>query len=612
MKSRLVLFLKYYIFWICYFVFLKILFLIYYTGKASKLSISEICGVFLHGFRLDLSTATYIVSAFTLVLILFSFFSNKVLHIAYKIMTLFTLTLTTFIVIADLELYGFWGFRLDTTPLLYINTPGEMVASIEWYVILKQLFIGASLVFLFYWIYRKTIEKAIEKVDKVKWWNIPILLFLMATLIIPIRGGLGLAPLNTGSAYFCQNQFANHAANNAVWNLGFSFTYYTESTKNPFAWTDIKSAVSTRDSLYAEKGETKNILKTSKPNIIIIVLESFNNKMIEPLGGMAGVTPNMNKLFKEAVYFNNIYCNGDRSDKGLVAIHSGFPAQPIASIIKFPRKTESLPFITKDLKKKNYHCSYYYGGDIDFAAMRSYMQNAGYDELISDENFPKSTYGAKWGVHDEFIFKRLYDDISKAKSPFFKAIFSLSSHEPFDVPFHSKFKGTTEEQKFLNAAYYTDSCVGDFIQKLKKLPSWDSTLVVITADHGSAHPYNPEYYSCIRFKIPLLMLGGAVAIKDSAVNRIGSQSDISITLLNQLKIMPEKQFPYSKDLLDDSSNSFAHYTFNSGFGYVTEKFKIVYDNHSNKLIYKEGEVTEKDIETGRSYQEVVYDDFLKR
>ena len=612
MKNRLVFFLKYYIFWILYFILLKVLFLLFHFSKTNTLNFHEITGVFIHGFKLDLSSSSYIAASSLVLIVLLSFFKTAIFKKVMRYISIFAIVLCSFIAIADLELYKYWGYRLDTTPLIYIDTPGEMLASIEWFAIVKLIAILSLLIWFSIKLYEKFVETEIVTFKKMKLWQLPVFLFIACCMIIPIRGGINLAPLNTGTAYFSDKIFANHAANNVVWNLAFSITYYGESSKNPFIWTDQKNAVAIRDGVVGIHGITKNVIKTNRPNIILIILESFNNKMIEALGGMLDVTPNINAYCKEGICFTNFYSSGDRSDKGLVAIHSAFPAQPIASIIKFPTKTEMLPFFTKDLKKAGYYCSYYYGGDINFASMSSYIKNAGYNEIVSDIDFPKSTYGAKWGVHDEFVFDRFYHDLLKSRSPYFKALFTLSSHEPFDVPYKSNFSGSSEEQKYLNASRYTDSCLGFFVEKLKKTTLWDSTLLIITADHGSNHPNNSDYYECIRYKIPMIWLGGILKENGIIVNRIGAQTDIAPTLLNQLSIKAQKEFPYGKDLLDNSNSSFAYYSFNNGFGFVNDTAKVVYNNASGTTMFREGKVNDDFLNIGKSIQQVVYSDFLIR
>jgi phosphoglycerol transferase MdoB-like AlkP superfamily enzyme len=544
-------------------------------------------------------------------MVLLGFFKNNVFKPVVKTVTLVCLFISALVLVIDLELYKYWGFRLDFTPLLYLNTPGEMVASVSYFVVARQLILGAIIVVSAYYIYKRTIEKEIDKIQKETVIQAIVFLVLTGAMIIPIRGGFGLAPLNTGSAYFSQNQYANHAANNVVWNLAFSFTYYKESKKNPFQWTDEANAREEITKLYSGKGSGKKMLKIERPNIVLIIVESFTKNVIGHIVENKNITPNISKYCKEGIYFNNFYANGNRTDKGMVAIFSGFPSQPIASIIKFPYKTEQLPFLTKDLKQKGYTCSFYYGGDVDFAAMRSYIQNASFDELITDKEFPKSTYSAKWGVHDEFAVERFLNDIQNSKSRFFKAWLTISNHEPFDVPMKPVFKGTTDEYKFFNTCYYTDSVLGIFVEKMKKSKFWDSTLIIITADHGARNPGNMDYYDDRCFAIPMLWLGGAINKGGEQVNIIGSQSDIALTLLNQMNLKNEKDYFYSKDLLSDSCKSFAYYAFNSGFGLLTDSCRIIYDNNSTKLLKNEGRCSEALINIGKCYQQVVYSDFLQ-
>ena len=179
------------------------------------------------------------------------------------------------------------------------------------------------------------------------------------------------------------------------------------------------------------------------------------------LGGEPGLEPHLNKIANEVVLYTNFYANSFRTDRGLVSIFSGYPAQPTTSIMKYPRKTQSLPSIPKSLKAEGYHLYYYYGGDADFTNMRSYLMSMGIDNIVCDKDFPASQRLSKWGAHDEFVFDKLWDNLSdgQIEAPFFVAMQTSSSHEPFEVPYN-KF-----EEKRLNAFAYTDECIGQFIEE---------------------------------------------------------------------------------------------------------------------------------------------------
>jgi phosphoglycerol transferase MdoB-like AlkP superfamily enzyme len=519
--------------------------------------------------------------------------------------------LFSFLAVVDAELYKHWGYRLDTTPLLYFNTPKEMIASVSWILVLWELILWGLITYFAFRLYQIFVDPYVKKISKGNWRHFLAFLFFYPFLFIPIRSSFDLAPLNIGSAYFSENQYANHAALNLEWNIAYAFTWY-DAMKNPYLRFDEKKAEFQVDKLVNRNGKTKMVLKTTRPNIVLIILESFCDKIIEPLGGLPGITPNLNKLCREGICFTRFYASGDRSDKGMVAILSGFPAQPKTSIIKFPKKTELLPFLSKDLKRLGYHFTFYYGGDIDFASMRSYFTNGGADELVIKSDFPSSTYGAKWGVHDQYVFKRLFDDLSQSRQPFIKMLFTISSHEPFDVPIKTVIKGNDEPHMYLNSAYYTDSCLGDFINKARNTEWWKNTLIIITADHGTPLPDNSLNYVPQKFRIPMLWLGGALAVRDSFVNKTGSQTDIAYTLLCQMNVKPLFPFRYSKNILDNSNNAFAYYAFNNGFGFVTDTSSYVFDNDSKKVILPNENYNGGIVKTGKEFLQVVYSDFLKR
>jgi phosphoglycerol transferase MdoB-like AlkP superfamily enzyme len=293
-----------------------------------------------------------------------------------------------------------------------------------------------------------------------------------------------------------------------------------------------------------------------------------------------------------------------------VSIISGFPSQPTNSIIKFPQKTQRLPFLSKELEKAGYYAAFYYGGEINFANLNSYFVNGNFSTVVSKRDFDPSEYNSKWGVHDHVVFKRFFDDICKSREPFFKLMFTLSSHEPFDVPMKTAIPGSDEESMFLNSAFYTDKCIGEFIENAKKESWWKNSLVILVSDHGSRLPGNSAPSAINKFRIPMLWLGGALAVKDTVIGCCGSQTDIPHTILNQLEFQ-HTPFKFSRDLLAGSPNCYALYCFNNGFGFMTPETKIIFDNAARKYIMKSGKNPDNALMEGKAYLQVVEDEFNK-
>jgi len=311
---------------------------------------------------------------------------------------------------------------MDYTVLLYLKTPQEAVASVSAGNIIAVCLTVIFITIVFGLFYNKLIDRLFSDSEIVRYKLQATAFFLkqLVSLIIPIRGGFGMAPINAGSVYFNENMFVNHAAVNVVWNAGS--TYFSRKPPgNPYSYGDLNNSITLRDSLTVRDGIPEKVLNTTRPNILFIILESFGNAMVGPLGGDSLTTPCMNRLIREGLVFSNFYASGNRTDKTLPAILNGYPAQPAASIIKEPRKTQSLISLVKIMNGLDYKSSFWYGGDINFANFNSFVIASGFHQIITMENFNSSDYNSKWGVHDHEVFEALKDSMGRVKEPFFRS-----------------------------------------------------------------------------------------------------------------------------------------------------------------------------------------------
>jgi phosphoglycerol transferase MdoB-like AlkP superfamily enzyme len=608
MQQRISLFIRIYLYWIAFFVVSRFAFLLYHFGKTSALSFKEIGTIIVLGLRMDAAMAGYWTILSGLLLTFSIFFLGKYLRITQGIITFFLLLLSVLIVIGDLELYKHWGFRMDTTPLMYAGEEGAASVPIFVWLKLTSIFIALFPFFLFFFLRR--ISPLFDKLPKIpSRWSL-VMLLLTAALLIPIRSSFSVAPLNTGVVYFHKtNSFANHAGINVVWGF-FKSLVSVNKFKYPENFFETEDANTVLSQMTTTTLTDVSLINTPRPNVILIILESFTSRIIEPLGGESGVTPNINQLAKEGILFDRFYASGDRTDKGIISLLSGYPAQPQTSIIKFPNKTQSLPSFPRAMEDLEYKTSFVYGGDIGFANMESYLTMMGFGHITEDDDFDSDINNSKWGVHDHFVFNRLLEESDSASTPFFKVMLSLSSHEPFDVPVEKPFrKGDDEASLFLNACHYTDSSLGVFIQQAKTKAWWKNTLVVITADHGHRFPDQNELKQKERFQIPLLFLGGALTKKDSVIHTVGSQTDLGTTLLGQLH-SDSTSFRFGKNLLAKEVTPFAVYIFNNGFGYIDAQNEFIYDFDFKNYIKQSGPDQEK--KWGEAYIQSLFSDYNKR
>lgn len=604
MRTRLLFFIKYATFWLVFFVFARLYFAIYNWDKTLQLTFSELFLTFIHGFKLDLSMMGYVLVLPLLVQSVLSMFAGNIFNKVMKIFTLVFLVLFAIIVIVDAELYRNWGFRIDSTIMLYVKTPKESLASITFGLFVTLTIAVAIITVTFFSLYKKIIEKYIPNQQPVNWFAIPLFIILSGSMIIPIRGGFGIAPINPGTVFFSKISMANHTALNCIWNFGNSLS--TMNRKQTIKFMDDEVAKSNFQNIF--KTDSVNIrakiIDVEKPNVLLIILESFNAGVLKSLGGI-DAAPNLDKIASEGILFSNFYANGDRSDKGIVSILSGYPAQPTTSIIKFTSKAEKLPHLSKKLASLGYSTGFYYGGEINFANMNSYFMSGEYEHLVTLDQFESSDLNSKWGAHDHVVFNRLFNDLQGMEQPFFRTHFTLSSHEPFDVPHQSHFNGTNEETKYLNSINYTDSCLGDFILKAKKTSWWNNTLIILVADHGSRWPGNVTYTSKAKFHIPMIWTGGAIE-KDTLISSTCSQIDIPYMIGNQLG-EDFSEFVFSKDVLKDEP-PFAFYAFNNGFSFINDSAGFIYDNTANVML-NEVKTSENFIVNGKAFMQYLLNDF---
>lgn len=326
------------------------------------------------------------------------------------------------------------------------------------------------------------------------------------------------------------------------------------------------------------------VLNRQRPNIVIVMLESWSADVIAALGGEKDVTPEFLKLCKEGLLFRNFYAAGFRTEQCLAAIIGGFPSQPLTTIIRKYGKFEYLPSLVAVLGQNGYHSSYYYGGDLTFANTNTYLQIAGFNRIIGENDFEfnKRTY---WGAYDEELFTFTVNDQKNNPEPFFSLLMTSTSHEPFDLPMDERFQEKDMPQMYRNTVHYTDRCLGDYMKSAKQQPWFERTLFVILADHAHFLPLYRKHNEPQRHRIPFLLLGGALKkeFRGKTIEKVAGQIDVPAILLSQLELAHD-DFPWSKNTLNPYSPGFAFYAFDEGFGWVNDRQSLVYDHQLKQVV----------------------------
>ncbi|HEX7024664.1 MAG TPA: LTA synthase family protein, partial [Gemmatimonadales bacterium] len=450
------------------------------------------------------------------------------------------------------------------------------------------------------------------------------LAFCAALLVVPARGGVQQIPVNQSSAYFSPIPFANQAALNAGWNFIDSWKRGLDRTDNPYAVMPMDSA---RALISCCRPETPPAARTDspplrvapadapRPNLLLIIWEGLTARAVERLGGVSGATPEFERLADGGLLFRRFYASGDRTEKGLAAILSGSPTIPNGSILTVPSKSRTLEMLSRDLSSAGYATSFYYGGELGFANIKSYVLEGHFDRVLGKEDFPRSAWTSKWGIHDEPVGDRVLGDLGASRRPFFAVWLTLSSHEPFDVPGPVRIPGSDGESRFLNSLAYTDHVVGEFLRRASREAWWANTLVVIVADHSKKLERTDAaaaYKSAgTWYHIPMLWTGGALA-RTGVVDRLASQTDLAPTLLGALGLPGGERYRFGNDLFSGSSRGWSYYGFDDGFGLVTERGSLVWEHAPNRITSSTGGTTGADLRLGKAMLQVTYQDYLDR
>lgn len=580
MKSRIAFLARFFGLFVLFFVAAKVVFVLYNQCSAEGTSpFLHLPAIVWHGLSMDIATSCYLLVLpylLTVASLTFPRLPLKRLVMPYAGVVSF---LVAAIAVVDISLYPFWQFKLDATIFAYTDSPAEALASVSTGFVALRVFVTCLLsALLIYLISGFTPAQGFAPLStvRIKVTSTLTALLLGGLIFLGIRGGVNESTMNVGRAYFSPQPFLNHAAVNPAFSL-LSSSLKSEDFGAKYNYFDETQRADLYRQLYP--GDTSEVsdtlLTTCRPNILLIILEGYGSAILDALGKEA----HLNRIAADGIYFNQLYATSFRTDRGLVSILNGHISYPVHTLMKLPGKLQHLPSIAASLNAAGYHSDFIYGGDADFTNMRGYLISMGYKTVTGMEDFPSDQRkSSAWGAADEYTFARTLQHIQNQPddSPWHTCLLTLSSHEPYDVPYHRL------DDEVLNAFAYTDECLGRFIKEFQKTPQWANTLVAILPDHGFRYGNlrisDPDF-----FHIPMVWTGGAIR-SPRVVDTLMSQSDVAATLLAQLDL-PVSSFAYSRNIFSQQHTyPFVYATYSDAFLFADSTGVTVYDNAARQVI----------------------------
>jgi len=378
---------------------------------------------------------------------------------------------------------------------------------------------------------------------------VSLLFCILATPIIAIialgmiRSTLGHKPVNPSVAAFSQDSMVNQLALNSPYSLVYAI--YEQRRDEVlqgihYGAIDDDEAL---DIILTEAGISPGErLDASAPtlhhqkathareqplNLVIILEESLGADFVGSLGGK-DLTPELDKLADQGIWFERLYATGTRSARGIEAVITGFTPTAQPSVIKRAETQNNFFTVASLLERHGYQTSFIYGGESHFDNMRRFSLNNGFQTIIDEDDYEEPIFHGSWGVSDEDLFNRAHEVFSNAgEQPFFSLVFTSSNHPPFDIPENRVDESSNEPREV--AVSYADYALGRFVDMARQSNYWENTIILIVADH-SVDIYGGKLVPVDRFRIPGVILGGPVEPRRIPV--IASQIDLLPTLLS--------------------------------------------------------------------------------
>ncbi|MBF0448545.1 MAG: LTA synthase family protein [Magnetococcales bacterium] len=523
-----------------------------------ELEVGTLLGIYSVGFLIDVVTASYF--CITLILYLTLMPDRLVNRPAHGLFfsTFFFLFLygLVFGMVAEWIFWDEFGVRFNFIAVDYLIYTEEVLKNI-WQSYPVPILLSAVLLLsgLIFWPIRRRSLLARSFQNQTTWrsrarhgailLSLPLLFFF----IVPVN-----------YSEISQNRFQNELAKNGIYSLFSAFRHnqldYQEFYKQAdekAVLTRLRELLKTDDSEYLSDDLydiTRRIKRTGpekKHNVIFITMESMSAEYLGKFGSKRGLTPYLDQLADESLFFTNLYATGTRTVRGMESLTLSVPPSPGRSQVKRPNN-ENLFSSGFVFRKKGYDTKFIYGGYGYFDNMNYFFGNNGFDIVdrtdIDDEDI---THENAWGVADEDIYRRATkeaDAAFAAGKPFYHFIMTTSNHRPFtypdgriDIPSPGQREGGIK---------YTDYAIHRFIEDTRSKPWFDNTLFVIISDHCAGSSGRTEL-PLFRYRIPFMIYQPAL-IKPAVNDYQVSQLDVVPTIMGLLNWSYTSRF-FGRDIL---------------------------------------------------------------
>jgi len=612
---------------------LRVVFLLSFSPDNNPAPVSDIIWAFYLGVKYDLQ--------FSLILSLPIFLLGWIPHvhpvfssIGQRIWTTYAVALVFVLLIFHASNFGYYAYLdqgIDATSLRFLENP-LISATMVWQtypVVWGSLFLLALV-----WGFYRILKMANQRIDagrrlKVKWkGKTGIVIVTFFVVFLGLLGKISYYPLRWSDAFFSSTHtFTAYLASNPV-------MYFYNTLKNTAESYDLEATKKYYPLMAEYLGvdqpdpDTLNYTRTvtfdnsgiqKRPNVVIVMLESFASYKTSLVANPLRPTPNMEAIANDGIHFSNFFVPHTGTARSVWTLITGIPD------IEKNRTSTRNPLIVKQHSIINnfegYNKSYFIGGSASWANIRGLLAANIKNLDLHEEGSYESERIDVWGISDLSLFKEANAVLKKTSEPFFSIIQTSGNHRPYTIPEDNNgFVELTEDDlefkpsdygfqhlKELNSFRFMDHCIGEFMKMAKQEGYYDNTLFVFFGDHGIANrtgkhtPISEDILGISGHRVPLVLHGPKILKQSGTIARVASQVDIlptvaALTKNNYVNTAMGRDLFDNK--FDDKRYAFtiSHGSFRT-IGLLTDQyFQQMQFDGSNQYLYKIGtETPKKDI-----------------
>lgn len=621
MKKIGVTLLKMFIFLLVLFATMRVFFLIKYWPLVTLGDISF--GIILKGFwsalPLDIATVCFMLAIPVVYMFVALAIDKDTLFSPLRWYFYLIVAVYNLVAFGDIAIYGEWRTKLSYRALMYLQNPSEVINTAETEQTLLLIVLWSFFTVLFCWLYTKFVEPKqldinVEEENPNKIVLSGSFVLTVGLVFLGMRGGFNEIPITSSKVYYSSHKIANEMSVNPAYYLVENILNSKKvESRAHFNYMDFESAKKRTSGLHEVSCDsTTSILKMKHPNIIVVLLESWSADLIESLGGEPGITPNFHELEKDGLLFTNIYASANRSQHAMSSLFGGLPGMPVTAITNHPDKYYAVPSLVKKMDSIGYHNSFYFGGELNYGNILSYLRYNEFDKIVEGKDIDENLNKGKLGYHDADMMPWFAEQVSEFPQPFFSTIFTLSSHSPYDYPkTFDEIEWPKIEKQYVNSGYYTDMAIGMFMEKARQQEWYDSTLFIFVADHSHSSYKNHRMESFDHHRIPMMIYGEPLqdSLKGTTFDKICGNTDLPAMILAQLGLS-HNEFFWSKDMFNQCYREFAFFELNNGLGWKTPEGEFVYSNSTGFIKNTLPEnISDSVVLDGKAYMQYHFDLF---